>query len=111
MNISNNLINNPMKTLEEIKNKVAVNAGYENWINIMFYHNSGMVISSYQFSLIINQVAEEYARQCCTEQIKACENNELIKSFCELEFETDKYRFIKEYIKNTPNVVTTKPFT
>lgn len=59
-----------MKNLEVIKNEVAVKNRYGKWDDIMFYHNGGgSSLSAEKLSNMVNEVAEEYAKQCCDEQI------------------------------------------
>lgn len=76
-----------MKTidLEEVKNAVAKLHGYKNWKD---------VTPHYALSLI-DEVAEQYAKQRCDEQIKACADE--IK---------DNISGFGNAILSTPNVVT-----
>jgi len=79
--------------LEEIKDKVAKDKGYKNWSWMPFNERN------YNF----DEVATEYSKQCCDEQIKACaENVNYSCEHCGFEHKDS------EKILNTPNVVTTK---
>lgn len=49
-----------MKPLEEIKNQVAVKHGYSDWEHILFNER-------WKFT---DEVAEEYARQCCESKLR-----------------------------------------
>jgi len=92
-----------MKTIEEIKNEVAVKHGCTNWIILVRKVNCG--ISYTDFINIENEVATKYAKQCCDEQIKACAENVAIRD----EELNPSYELAEFSILNTPNVVTTKP--
>ena len=58
-----------MKTIEEIKNEVAVKHGYKNW------HDADLCTSYDQSDALVTEAMQEYAKQCCDEQIKACAEN------------------------------------
>lgn len=75
-----------MKTIEEIKNEIAVKHGYKD------YNHAYMNMRSIAISEFIDEVAEQYAKQRCDEQIDKC-----------FEFSGNQ-----PFIRNTPNVVTTK---
>lgn len=76
-----------MKTidLEEIKNQVAVKYGYKDWEWFPFEERGRRV----------DEVATEYAKQCCDEQIKACAEG------------IENLEYPKEHVLSTSNVVTT----
>lgn len=95
-----------MKTIEEIKNEVAVKNRYGKWDDIMFYHNGGgSSLSAEKLSNMVNEVAEEYAKQRCQTQIVNCTINLNI----DYPKGTEKYSDAVNSILETPNVVTTKP--
>lgn len=54
-----------MKTIQEIKNEVAVNNGYVDWRAVMFYHKQPL--NTEEFSEIVNEAMQQYAKQCCDE--------------------------------------------
>lgn len=60
-----------MKTIEEIKNEVAVTYKYSSWENLIIE----LILNSFEYSRfqrIENEVATEYAKQCCEAQKEAC---------------------------------------
>lgn len=82
-----------MKTIEEIKHRIAVEKGYEKWQLAI-----DSLSRKLMFSTVIemeNEAMQEYAKQCCDEQIKACYN------------QTSEIGGVK-VILSTPNVVTLK---
>lgn len=92
-----------MKNLEEIKEGVAIKHGFKNWFSL-----TNHCWQNLQFKRLHDcedEVAEEYAKQCCDEQIKACAEkaqDEATSSYAgEIIVEVDS-------ILNTPNVVTKK---
>lgn len=86
-----------MKNLEEIKNEVAVKFGYVNWMKCVDS-------PSFKYSFYIDEVMQEYAKQCCDEQKKIIAEKILIE--CKSKLLGDE---LYKQISNTPNVVTTKP--
>lgn len=55
-----------MKTLEEIKYKLAKDAGFDDWEHLCFHH--GNLESIHRFDKLtefMNEVAKRYAQQCC----------------------------------------------
>jgi len=90
-----------MKSIEEIKNEVAVNNGFVDWRAVMFYHKQSL--NTEEFSEIVDQVAYEHAQQCCDEQIRECKEG-IILSISNITYR----RKAANIVANTPNVVTTK---
>lgn len=88
-----------MKSIEQIKNEVAVKNGYADWLDLMTQYKLELKISYSRLNLYIDEVADKYAKQCCEEQIKAC-----AESF-DKDDSLDKCSM--SAILNTPNVVTT----
>lgn len=97
-----------MKTIEEIKNEVAVKHGYKDWLELC-HHYQYVEFSHNEFNGYLNEVATEYAKQCCDEQIKECCNNASIKQENEYIDSLIGYAIVsridEDSILNTPNVV------
>lgn len=99
-----------MKTIEEIKKDVAVGHGFDEWNIYDFNRANGSNID-----LMVREIAIEYAKQRCDEQIQDCYINAEVKTICESVFDNneggyfDIYKVVvcEESILNTPNVVTT----
>lgn len=89
-----------MKLIEEIKNSVAVKYGFEN-----FNRFANNCIDIDLFNDIINEVAEQYAKQCCDEQIKACSESATANVVYDSFDGTYDAVVSKKSIVNTPNVV------
>jgi len=87
-----------MKSLEEIKNEVAVKHGYKDW------HDADLCTSYDQSDALVSEAMQEYAKQLCDEQIIAC-----AEQFVDTTMDMNiPYGEIRDNILNTPNVVTTK---
>jgi len=83
-----------MIDLEKIKNEVAVKHGYNMWLDILGIFSTSTDISYLQLIELENEVATEYARQMCDEQIHACSiavNSERLMA--------------QRLVQSTPNVV------
>jgi len=87
-----------MIDLEKIKNEVAVKHGYKSFQKLLysFYKDSDTI--SLEVQKVVNEVATEYARQMCDEQINVCAQ-EYVKPYEGMQRE----RVL--VILNTPNVV------
>lgn len=92
-----------MKNIEEIKNEVAVKHGYVDFKHIKGCILLGKIDPSF-VEYILNEIAEEYAKQCCQTQIVNCTINLNV----DYPKGTEKYSDAVNSILNTPNVVTTK---
>lgn len=92
--------------LEEIKNQVAVKHGYKDWNMIMEIYNFPVPNKTNEryskdcevLNLYVTEAMQEYAKQCCYEQIKACG-----KSFIEGLTTDNTY----DLIMFTPNITRT----
>ena len=82
-----------MIDLEKIKNEVAVKHGYNMWLDILGVFSTSTDISYLQLIELENQVATEYARQMCHNQIISCANEVIDEDY------------FYEVVLNTPNVV------
>lgn len=58
-----------MNTIEEIKNQVAVKLAYINWSNLQRDYCRSPIDE------IIQEIAQEYAKQMCEKQREACDEN------------------------------------
>lgn len=83
-----------MKTIEEIKNEVALKHGYDNWPDLIcqMLHVGWRMTAFLKYE---NEAIQEYAKQCCDEQIKAC-----AEKYDNSNDELDYY----QVIISTPNV-------
>ena len=86
-----------MKTIEEIKNEVAVKHGYKDW------RDADLCTSYDQSDALVSEAMQEYAKQRCDEQILQCA--EVLKKGTPNKLMNGN---LKEYVIQTPNVVTTK---
>lgn len=60
-----------MKTPTEIKDQIAQQHGYKDFLDVLKSFDCAK--STYaEVNFIINESMQEYAKQCCDEQIKAC---------------------------------------
>ena len=60
-----------MKTLEEIKNELAIEKAYDSWNEITFFNNRNVVF----IELLMNEVAKRYAKEVAIASLeKASEN-------------------------------------
>lgn len=84
-----------MKSIEEIKNQVAVRHGFKKWSHIPMVKKG----------LYIDEVAYEYAKQCCQTQIVKCTINLNVDYLKR----TEKYSDAVNSILNTPNVADINP--
>lgn len=82
-----------MKTIEEIKNEVAKNLGFD---------------PDYDAELMIDECMQEYAKQCCDQQIVACAENSKLKPVPNCTYKGILKIIDQDSILNTPNVVTKK---
>lgn len=78
--------------IEEIKHKVARQKGFQSWRNLYVVLSSSRDDKFFEYE---NEVAEEYAKQCCDEQKIACASNATANFNAEVD---------KESILSTPNV-------
>ena len=60
-----------MKTLEKIKNELAIEKAYDSWNEITFFNNRNVVF----IELLMNEVAKRYAKEVAIASLeKASEN-------------------------------------
>lgn len=102
------LILNNMKTIEEIKDKIAHQHGYKDFMDVLKSFDCAK--STYtEVNFIINEAIQEYAKQCCEEQKKACWKNADVhydeSGMMDNYIRTDCVAVDKDSILNTPNVV------
>lgn len=78
-----------MKSTKEVIKEVAEKLGFD---------------PDFDVELFINEAMQEYAKQCCDEQIKACAENAELEIYCQHGYGALK----QDSILNIPNIVTTK---
>ena len=84
-----------MKTLEEIKNELAIEKAYDSWNEITFFNNRNVVF----IELLMNEVAKRYAKE-----VAIASENAKIKYT--LDEELNKHYLIsKSSIINKNNIV------
>lgn len=84
-----------MKTIdiEEIKNKIAERNGYGKYFGALSLDNQ---------CILLDEVAEEYAKQCCDLQIKACAEKIMLSNI--INDRSLKHTPESKAILSTPNV-------
>jgi len=97
-----------MIDLEKIKNEVSAKHGFESFEQVRTCIDVGTLTANTTED-ILNEVATEYAKQWCDEQIKACYNNSDVhfdeSGMMDGYIRIDCVAVDKASILNTPNVV------
>ena len=89
-----------MKTLEEIKNEVAIEKAYDSWNEITFFNNRNVVF----IELLMNEVAKRYAKEVAIASLEKASKKAKVKYT--LDEELNKYYLIdKSSITNVENIV------
>ena len=60
-----------MKTLEEIKNEIAIEKAYDSWNEITFFNNRNVVF----IELLMDEVAKRYAKEVAIASLEKASNN------------------------------------
>ena len=89
-----------MKTLEEIKNEVAIEKAYDSWNEITFFNNRNVVF----IELLMNEVAKRYAKEVAIASLEKASKKAKVKYT--LDEELNKHYLIdKSSITNEENIV------
>ena len=93
-----------MKTLEEIKNELAIEKGYDSWNEITFFNNRNVVF----IELLMDEVAKRYAKEVAIASLEKasenakvnCNHEEIKKEFTDVDsgylYFVDKQSIINE---------------
>ena len=89
-----------MKTLEEIKNELAIEKAYDSWNEITFFNNRNVVF----IELLMNEVAKRYAKEVAIASLEKASENAKVKYT--LDEELNKHYLIdKSSIINEENII------
>ena len=89
-----------MKTLEEIKNEVAIERAYDSWSELAFWNNRNIVY----IELVMNDVAKRYAKEVAIASLEKASKKAKVKYT--LDEELNKHYLIdKSSITNVENIV------
>ena len=66
-----------MKTLEEIKNEIAIERAYDSWNELAFWNNRNIVY----IELIMDEVAKRYAKEVAIASLEKASENAKLKTF------------------------------
>ena len=89
-----------MKTLEEIKNEVAIEKAYDSWSELAFWNNRNIVY----IELVMNDVAKRYAKEVAIASLEKASKKAKVKYT--LDEELNKHYLIdKSSITNVENIV------
>ena len=97
-----------MKTLEEIKNEIAIERAYDSWNELAFYNNRNIVY----IELVMNDVAKRYAKEVAIASLEKasenakvnCNHEEVKKEFTDID-SGYLYFVDKHSITNEENIV------
>ena len=91
-----------MKTLEEIKNEIAIERAYDSWNELAFWNNRNIVY----IELIMDEVAKRYAKEVAIASLeKASENAKLTTFSTKNLIDFSKKMVDKSSITNEENIV------
>ena len=91
-----------MKTLEEIKNEVAIEKAYDSWNEITFFNNRNVVF----IELLMNEVAKRYAKEVAIASLEKASENAKLKTFSTKNLiDFSKKMVDKSSITNEENIV------
>ena len=89
-----------MKTLEEMKNELAIERAYNSWNEITIFNNTNAVFIEF----LMNEVAKRYAKEVAIASLEKASENAKIKYT--LDEELNKHYLIdKSSITNVENIV------
>lgn len=100
-----------MKTIEYYLNDAAKEFLDTNSFNEaieLLWRNEDIHWGIKKINQVVSKAMQEYAKQCCDEQIAACAENSKLKPVPNCTYKGVLKIIDKEAILNTPNVVTTK---
>ena len=91
-----------MKTLEEIKNELAIEKAYDSWNEITFFNNRNVVF----IELLMNEVAKRYAKEVAIASLKKASENAKLKTFSTKNLTDFSKKMVdKNSITNEENIV------
>ena len=91
-----------MKTLEEIKNEVAIERAYDSWNDLAFWNNRNIVY----IELIMNEVAKRYAKEVAITSLEKASENAKLKTFSTKNLTDFSKKMVdKSSITNEENIV------
>ena len=91
-----------MKTLEEIKNEVAIERAYDSWSELAFWNNRNIVY----IELVMNDVAKRYAKEVAIASLEKASENAKLKTFSTKNLiDFSKKMVDKSSITNEENIV------
>ena len=91
-----------MKTLEEIKNELAIEKAYDSWNEITFFNNRNVVF----IELLMNEVAKRYAKGVAIASLEKASENAKLKTFSTKNLiDFSKKMVDKSSITNEENIV------
>ena len=91
-----------MKTLEEIKNELAIEKAYDSWNEITFFNNRNVVF----IELLMNEVAKRYAKEVAIASLEKASENAKLKTFSTKNLiDFSKKMVDKSSITNEENIV------
>ena len=89
-----------MKTLEEIKNEIAIERAYDSWNDLAFWNNRNIIY----IELIMDEVAKRYAKEVAITSLEKASEKAKVKYT--LDEELNKHYLIdKSSITNEENIV------
>ena len=91
-----------MKTLEEIKNELAIEKAYDSWNEITFFNNRNVVF----IELLMNEVAKRYAKEVAIASLEKASENAKLKTFSTKNLTDFSKKMVdKSSITNEENIV------
>ena len=91
-----------MKTLEEIKNEIAIERAYDSWNELAFWNNRNIVY----IELIMDEVAKRYAKEVAIASLEKASENAKLKTFSTKNLiDFSKKMVDKSSITNEENIV------
>ena len=91
-----------MKTLEEIKNEIAIERAYDSWNELAFWNNRNIVY----IELIMDEVAKRYAKEVAIASLEKASENAKLKTFSTKNLiDFSKKMVDKNSITNEENIV------
>ena len=91
-----------MKTLEEIKNEVAIERAYDSWNDLAFWNNRNIVY----IELIMDEVAKRYAKEVAIASLEKASENAKLKTFSTKNLTDFSKKMVdKSSITNEENIV------
>ena len=91
-----------MKTLEEIKNEIAIERAYDSWNELAFWNNRNIVY----IELIMDEVAKRYAKEVAIASLEKASENTKLKTFSTKNLiDFSKKMVDKSSITNEENIV------